>query len=441
LADAEPAPPNTAPMQDAFSYNPPELGAQFLIDTPMSLDFVASSKSDPNTRDQLVAAGFVGAYVRNWIGADGSGIEVEVMEFATPEGAAEYHGLSHRYACGYANEAFAAPMGGIGLQVRYETGAPYVEQVAWIAGDRRYKVQVSAWDRPSDHDRVLRLLAATTAGWPPAAAPSVEPTPSPSPMEPASDEAIEEIRAAVEATRAEGSVWINRRAEYIGSSEIPDETTATVGGQVGFGETRRMRVGVRSAEDPSDLEASSLEVILDGELIYVRGRALEPHVPDGEWLVTDLTSDDPRAEPIIELVSGHNDPAMSFYFLFGVTHVLGQSEDVVHEQRARHYTVQVDLEAAEDALPAELRSAFRTNVDAMREAGFRTNFQAEVWVAEDGLVHFIRYAQEFDEQAGGGSMTATVDLFDFGLPLGLDLPPPEHVNPIEDVKVPGPVLP
>ena len=33
-------------------------------------------------------------------------------------------------------------------------------------------------------------------------------------------------------------------------------------------------------------------------------------------------------------------------------------------------------------------------------------------------------------------ITATVDLFDFGLPLALDLPPVEHVNAIEDVKDP-----
>ena len=71
------------------------------------------------------------------------------MEFATG-GGRHLPGFVNRHACGFANEAFEAPMGGIGLQVRYETGAPYTEQISWVAGNRRYKVQVSAYDvRPT----------------------------------------------------------------------------------------------------------------------------------------------------------------------------------------------------------------------------------------------------------------------------------------------------
>jgi hypothetical protein len=168
LAVAEPPPPNIAPLEDTFSYNPPEAGAQFMLNFPTSAELATSSEEDRDTREELLAAGFVGGYVRSWIGADSNWIEAEIMEFAT------YQGFVNRHACGFANEAFEAPMGGIGLQVRYETGAPYTEQISWVAGNRRYKVQVSAYERPSDHTRILGILEVTTRTWPPAAAPTAE---------------------------------------------------------------------------------------------------------------------------------------------------------------------------------------------------------------------------------------------------------------------------
>ena len=38
-------------------------------------------------------------------------------------------------------------------------------------------------------------------------------------------------------------------------------------------------------------------------------------------------------------------------------------------------------------------------------------------------------------------ITASLDFFDFGVPLSLDIPPPEHQNAVEDVKEPGRLLP
>ena len=277
-------------------------------------------RPDPSAREQLIAAGYVDGYIRGWIGNDGAGIEAEIMEFATPEGATT-QGQVHRYACGYANEAFEAPMSGIGLQVRYETGAPFVEQISWVAGDRRYKIQVSAFDRPTDHSRIFGAPAHAHRVRPPADPPAAaEPTPTPSPMEPGGPDATEGIHAAIDATLAKGTVWINKHWEFSGSSAIPDETTASASGQVGLGETRRMVVGVRYAEDPADLEASGIGVTVDDTRIYARGRRIDTFVPAGEWLVADLSSDDPMAQDLKALVSGQSDPSMSLLHLYGVTH-------------------------------------------------------------------------------------------------------------------------
>jgi len=60
---------------------------------------------------------------------------------------------SRGYGCTFANASFSAPAGGVGLQVRYETGDPIVEQVSWVSGKRRFLVTVGHGAPPPGHER------------------------------------------------------------------------------------------------------------------------------------------------------------------------------------------------------------------------------------------------------------------------------------------------
>lgn len=436
LAEAKPPPEIIAPIEDALSYNQPEPGAQYIHSFPASLDVIAAWKHDPDTRQQLVAAGFVGAHVKQWVARDQNWIEAEILEFASPEGAATYQATVHRHACGYADEAFEAPLGGIGLQVRYETGAPYVEQISWTSGNRRYTVQISAYARPLDHSRIIGIQQVVTSGWPPEPPPTTaEPPPTAIP-EPSFDESgvMDDMRSAVEATLAEDTVWINKSVAFADSSEIPDTAQAFAGGQVSLGEPRRMRVMMQFAHRPADVEDSSMEVIVDDRDVYLRGGALDGYIDDGHWLFFDLATDDARAEQFVGLVSGHNDASMVLFYLYGVTRVLSIADDIVDEQPARKYSVEIDLQAALEPLPPEHADRLRRNLAAVREAGVDTAIDADIWVGQDGLVHQIDYVQSLGDRMGGGTMSTTVLLSDFGMPLDLDLPPTEHVTRLEDVR-------
>lgn len=433
LAHAEPPPANPSPIDIAFSHNPPEPGAQYMLDFPMNLELAASNKSDPTARDQLIAAGFVGAHVRSWIARDSTWIEAEVMEFATPEGAATYQGHVHRYACGYSDEAFEAPMGAIGLQVRYETGAPYVEQISWVAANRRYKVQISAWARPSDHSRILEIQEVTTATWPTGPV-AEEPVATATPAASVGPESMDEVRAAVDATVAEGTVFINKHVLFEGSTDIPDDATA-FNGMVSLGGQGNRRGVVQPVDTAVHFDGSSMEVIVDDTLVYLRGQTIDPLVGDGRWLVFDVDSEHALTERYLPLVQGHNEASMALFYLYGVTRVLGVSDDVVHELPAHKYEVQIDLEAALDALSPAHIEPFRTHVAALQSAGIDTSLTAEFWVAPDGLVHHIDFVQGLSAEVGG-SMRTSVDMFDWGRPLDLDIPEPQLVTPVEDAKVP-----
>ena len=163
LADVEPQPPNPMPLPDAIPHPPPEPGALYAFSFPQNLEQAATSRHDENTRAQLVEAGFVAGHFRSWYAADGRWIQIDAFEFGTEEGAARYQAAVTRHACQFANEAFTAPMDGIGLQVRYGSGDPIVEQISWLAGNRRYLVSHSALDVPSDHGRILAIQQAALA--------------------------------------------------------------------------------------------------------------------------------------------------------------------------------------------------------------------------------------------------------------------------------------
>ena len=100
----------------------PEPGAQILTDLALDLELASESRHDPDAREELEEAGFVAGHLREWWAADGRLIHVDAFEFDDTGGALEYQRSVTRYACDFANEHFAAPGGGVGFQVRYESG-------------------------------------------------------------------------------------------------------------------------------------------------------------------------------------------------------------------------------------------------------------------------------------------------------------------------------
>ena len=146
------------PIYEAIAESP-ETGSIAWTDTPLDLDAAAESRHDPDTRDQLVDSGFVAGYQRIIRAADDRAIQIDAFEFVNHEGARRYQEMVTRYACQFANLGFGHPEGGVGLQVRYSTGDPIVEQISWVEGSRRYVVSLSLLAPPAAHDRVIEITS------------------------------------------------------------------------------------------------------------------------------------------------------------------------------------------------------------------------------------------------------------------------------------------
>jgi hypothetical protein len=147
---------SSGPIADSLLVEP-EPGAEVVLDLPLNLAQAAETRADPNARADLEEAGFVAGHYRAWTASDGRNIHADAFEFRDQAGALEYQQAVHRYACRAANLHFDAPGGGIGLQTRYDSGDPIVEQISWVSDTRRYVVSVRHLAPPADHSRILAI--------------------------------------------------------------------------------------------------------------------------------------------------------------------------------------------------------------------------------------------------------------------------------------------
>jgi hypothetical protein len=187
--------------------------------------------------------------------------------------------------------------------------------------------------------------------------------------------------------------------------------------------------------DPyADRGAVHLDVTIDGSAIYVRGRTIDPLVGRHRWLVIDAAARDPRARRYAALLTGHNDPSMALYYPLGVTRVVGVSDDLHRQTPADRYTVEIDLQAAVEALPPLRRERFRAHLAALRAIGMETDLRADIWVSADGLIHHVDYVQGFKAESGGGRVRSSIDISDIGVEFDVEVPARKHVTPLEDVR-------
>lgn len=136
----------------------PGVPATLVDDGGMGLERAGFSRHDPDARAKLVAAGFVGAYRRDWRTPEGRTLSAEIFEFASSAGAMQFHRQMTVYACRFSEQAFETVFpASVGLRVRYSTGDPIVEQIAWVDGPRRLVVTQSFAQPPPDHAAVVEL--------------------------------------------------------------------------------------------------------------------------------------------------------------------------------------------------------------------------------------------------------------------------------------------
>lgn len=241
------------------------------------------------------------------------------------------------------------------------------------------------------------------------------------------------VEAALEATVEAGTARFELESVAEGF-QLRETTVTRANGAVDFRANRRRTfLEVELIEGPAQLPAGVIErgeILVDGTDRYVQSAG------DDRWvLYDDDVAVPPRGPP-----TGRD----TVELLEGLRHVTSEAEEAGEEDvrgtSTTRYEVTVDL----------------TGGDEERFGEHLSEVPAEVWVDADQRIRRLSYTAEVPEHEPAedegapprptgvvGTVTMTVELFDFGADVDVDPPPADAVQPAEDVEPPedGPPQP
>ena len=156
-----------------------------------------------------------------------------------------------------------------------------------------------------------------------------------------------------------------------------------------------------------------------------------------EWMKMDLRRAYEQIGIDIDLLAGPggNDPRQ---MLAQMKNAAGEIEKVGTEDvrgvETTHYKGDVDLRKSIERLPADKRAAAERSVEKIIEISGTEGYPMEAWIDEKNLVRRLRMELSMNNPALGGKldMEFTMDLFDYGKPVTIELPDDEDSVDLTD---------
>lgn len=227
------------------------------------------------------------------------------------------------------------------------------------------------------------------------------------------------LTSAAEATTAEGSARMTMEMSFeIGA----DRTTMTADGLVDFSE-ERARMTMRSAAF-----SAPLELVSQGNTVYIQATAppFAEQAAGKPWLAYDASGYAPGFGG--DAVGGA-DPRGLLRLLEerGVAGDVRQGgREQVRGVPTTRYTADVDVQA----LLGEFDGPqFRETAEALEDA----EATITVWIGAEDVVRRSSMAMRFRVEGQSFATTVTMELFDFGVPVDVVVPPADQVHQVEDI--------
>lgn len=184
--------------------------------------------------------------------------------------------------------------------------------------------------------------------------------------------------------------------------------------------------------DPGDPADWTLEVIQDGETAYIRFPLIAKELPAGKtWIkgdAKDLAGADAGQLSQFGSFAG-TDPRDIFSFLKGVS---GSIETVGSEEvrgvETTRYRATLDAKKLEQLIPAGQRQTLGGLGANAAQAGLN-ELPLEIWVDSEQRARKLSVDIDEKDPASGDQVKASlvVELYDYGKPLDLELPPADQV--------------
>jgi hypothetical protein len=269
---------------------------------------------------------------------------------------------------------------------------------------------------------VLVLLIGASCGQPSGSSSTGDPT--------------ELIAASADTTSAAGTAKMSMQMTTV----MPQgEFVVDAEGAYDFANKRgAMTMQMDLGEAAGEMGPMDIEMVFEDMVIYMKYPMLSELSADAKpWIRMDLQEVGEQAGMDFGslMQSGTSDPTQMLEWLRGASgdiEVVGEED--VRGVMATHYKGTIDFNRVVEQAPADVRDALRATVDMMVKTIGTSNVPFEVWIDEAGRA--VRIAQSFEYEEGavaGGSMSMTLDLFDFGTDVEVQIPPASQTSDFKDL--------
>lgn len=176
-----------------------------------------------------------------------------------------------------------------------------------------------------------------------------------------------------------------------------------------------------------------MEIVIDGATAFLRMPMLDAISGTSGWL--SATGEELAAGgSAFGLTEGSTDPSQIVELLRGTGDDLTEEgREDVRGVATTHYSVLVDLAQAFESVPAEQRSVLEAQIEGFDIAA--EQIPVDVWVDDEGLVR--RFKLDLSELVGavaaGDSAVMTIEMFDYGADIDIEVPALEDTTPLADV--------
>jgi hypothetical protein len=244
------------------------------------------------------------------------------------------------------------------------------------------------------------------------------------------------VSGAAAATAAAKSSKIDITVLTSGVSGSGDMTIAGMGAFDYGARTGRMTMTV-----PTGTTSMTLEMVLSGTLIYEKLPDVAAQQLGGKpWIKIDLADLSKLVSFDVSTLasSQSSNPAQALDFLRGVSSDVKEAgSETIRGAKTTHYQFTVDVAKAAAAAPEAQKQAMQHLAELYKDQ----QFSFDAWIDGDGRLRKMTYAVDLAKlkmpaeataamgaKALTGTITSTIELYDFGTAVKADVPPADQVT-------------
>lgn len=235
------------------------------------------------------------------------------------------------------------------------------------------------------------------------------------------------VRRAPDETLKAGSAKLSLKVDF---SAAGTSGTITGDGAVDL-KSGRADVTLDVGSAGAALGVTTAEAILDKGGIYLK---LPPSVLTGNkpWIKLNLGGLANQAGVSVgslgQLQSA--DPSQAIQFLRGATSNMDKvGTETLRGDKVDHYRGRLDLKQAADAAPDDAKLTLNQTIAALG----RSTLPADVWLDSQGRMRKLGFTVDPDGTGPGSSGTVELELYDFGTPANVAVPPDNQVTDLSSL--------